>query len=305
MATKMKVYEIAKSLNRQSKDLLKALNENGFEVKSHNSNIEDEAIAFVLNTFKPKAEEEKVEEKKEEKVLVENKKMEKMEEKKDTEIKGAEKTAEKEEKTAEKVQKIEKNENDEEKTKIPEEKKVEKMSQENTNNQGKKYNQNNDRRNDRNNGQRKENNYQNGNSEQRGGYGNRTNNDRGNDRNGNRSYDNNNGNERNNNRKGNRNFDRNNSRNNDRKDIKMKEETSTATMIETIVVVVGLTQIHLHLLYLINRLRRAVEETMLKEMETDIIIKRKITEETLMMSYQWKNQRRIRIERVHLSCLSL
>ena len=220
MATKMKVYEIAKSLNRQSKDLLKALNENGFEVKSHNSNIEDEAIAFVLNTFKPKAEEEKVEEKKEEKVLVENKKMEKMEEKKDTEIKGAEKTAEKEEKTAEKVQKIEKNENDEEKTKIPEEKKVEKMSQENTNNQGKKYNQNNDRRNDRNNGQRKENNYQNGNSEQRGGYGNRTNNDRGNDRNGNRSYDNNNGNERNNNRKGNRNFDRNNSRNNDRKDNK-------------------------------------------------------------------------------------
>ena len=28
MATKMKVYEIAKSLNRTSKDLLKALNEN-------------------------------------------------------------------------------------------------------------------------------------------------------------------------------------------------------------------------------------------------------------------------------------
>ena len=47
MATKMKVYEIAKSLNRPSKDLLKALNENGFEVKSHNSNIEDDAIEFI------------------------------------------------------------------------------------------------------------------------------------------------------------------------------------------------------------------------------------------------------------------
>ena len=44
MATKMKVYEIAKSLNRTSKDLLKALNENGFEVKSHNSNIEGLAL---------------------------------------------------------------------------------------------------------------------------------------------------------------------------------------------------------------------------------------------------------------------
>ena len=53
MATKMKVYEIAKSLNRTSKELIKALNENGFEVKSHNSNIEDEAIAFVLKSFQP------------------------------------------------------------------------------------------------------------------------------------------------------------------------------------------------------------------------------------------------------------
>ncbi len=58
MATKMKVYEIAKSLNRTSKDLLKALNENGFEVKSHNSNIEDEAIAFILKNFKPLPENE-------------------------------------------------------------------------------------------------------------------------------------------------------------------------------------------------------------------------------------------------------
>ena len=57
MATKMKVYEIAKSLNRPSKDLIKALNDNGFEVKSHNSNIEDDAIAFILKNFKPQSEE--------------------------------------------------------------------------------------------------------------------------------------------------------------------------------------------------------------------------------------------------------
>ena len=63
MATKMKVYEIAKSLNRPSKDLIKALNENGFEVKSHNSNIEDDAIAFILKNFKPQAEEKKDEKK--------------------------------------------------------------------------------------------------------------------------------------------------------------------------------------------------------------------------------------------------
>lgn len=63
MATKMKVYEIAKSLNRPSKDLIKALNDNGFEVKSHNSNIEDDAIAFILKNFKPQSEQKKEEKK--------------------------------------------------------------------------------------------------------------------------------------------------------------------------------------------------------------------------------------------------
>jgi len=63
MATKMKVYEIAKSLNRPSKDLIKALNDNGFEVKSHNSNIEDDAIAFILKNFKPQSEPKKEEKK--------------------------------------------------------------------------------------------------------------------------------------------------------------------------------------------------------------------------------------------------
>ena len=89
MATKMKIYEIAKSLNRQSKDLIKILNDNGFPVKSHNSSIEDEAIGFILKNVKPlpatdskDTKEIKKEQKKEEKQ--EPKKKVKSEEKSDT-----------------------------------------------------------------------------------------------------------------------------------------------------------------------------------------------------------------------------
>ena len=55
---KMRIYEIAKSLNIKSTELVKTLNNNGFEVKSPQSNIEDEAIAFVLKNFTPKKKEE-------------------------------------------------------------------------------------------------------------------------------------------------------------------------------------------------------------------------------------------------------
>lgn len=53
---KMKIHEIAKSLQAQgtdikSSDLVKLLNENGFEVKGANSNIDDPAIAFLLRKF--------------------------------------------------------------------------------------------------------------------------------------------------------------------------------------------------------------------------------------------------------------
>ncbi len=53
---KMKIHEISKSLQTQglkikSSDLVKLLNENGFEVKGANSNIEDPAIAFLLRKF--------------------------------------------------------------------------------------------------------------------------------------------------------------------------------------------------------------------------------------------------------------
>ncbi|MCR5793625.1 MAG: translation initiation factor IF-2 [Lachnospiraceae bacterium] len=48
---KMRIFEIAKSIGVKSSELVKELNENGFEVKSHNSNIEDDAIAFVLKKY--------------------------------------------------------------------------------------------------------------------------------------------------------------------------------------------------------------------------------------------------------------
>ena len=56
---KMKIFEIARSIQQQDKniksgDLVTLLNENGFEVKGANSNIEDEAIGFLMNYFKKK-----------------------------------------------------------------------------------------------------------------------------------------------------------------------------------------------------------------------------------------------------------
>ncbi len=56
---KMKIYEIARSMQQQDKsiksgDLVKYLNENGFEVKGANSNIEDAAIAFLMKNFMQK-----------------------------------------------------------------------------------------------------------------------------------------------------------------------------------------------------------------------------------------------------------
>lgn len=53
---KMKIFEIARSLQSKNKeiksgDLVKLLNDNGFDVKGANSNIEDAAIAFLLKTF--------------------------------------------------------------------------------------------------------------------------------------------------------------------------------------------------------------------------------------------------------------
>ncbi len=73
---KMKIYEIARSIQNQHKniksgDLVKLLNENGFEVKGSNSNIEDDAIAFLMKTFMQKKAEPKAEETTKEKIATE------------------------------------------------------------------------------------------------------------------------------------------------------------------------------------------------------------------------------------------
>ena len=106
MATKMKVYEIAKSLNRPSKDLIKALNDNGFEVKSHNSNIEDDAIAFILKNFKPQSE-EKSEENEDKKEVKKAESIEKETVSKTEKVSVSKETSEKEEVKKEEVKKEE------------------------------------------------------------------------------------------------------------------------------------------------------------------------------------------------------
>ena len=48
---KIKIYELAKNLNKSSKDIINYLHEQGVDVKSHMSNIEDSAIELVNKRF--------------------------------------------------------------------------------------------------------------------------------------------------------------------------------------------------------------------------------------------------------------
>lgn len=119
---KMKIYEIARSMQQQDKaiksgDLVKLLNENGFEVKGANSNIEDDAIAFLMKSFASKNVKKKTEEKaKEEKPKQTAAKAEQ------PEVKAAEEAAPKEEKAEKKKEPVKKPE--------PEKKEQQKIEQE-------------------------------------------------------------------------------------------------------------------------------------------------------------------------------
>ena len=62
----MKVHELAKELEIQSKDVLTYLNENGIEVKAANSSVEDAAIEMVKTHFGKAAAPVKAEQAKEE-----------------------------------------------------------------------------------------------------------------------------------------------------------------------------------------------------------------------------------------------
>ena len=63
---KQKIHELAKELNKPSKDIVEFLNKNGVEVKSHLSAIEDAQIDMVKKAFGPKTEAPKAEVPKEE-----------------------------------------------------------------------------------------------------------------------------------------------------------------------------------------------------------------------------------------------
>ena len=188
---KMKIYEIARSIQQQDKniksgDLVTLLNENGFEVKGANSNIEDEAIGFLMNYFKKKKAAAKAEPKEEVKAPVkEEPKVEKKEEPK-VEKKVEEKKEEPKVEKKPEEKKPEEKKPEEKAEKKPEEKKVSSQKpQPNNNGQGR-----NDR-NDRNDRDRRNGNGNGSRPDNRGNNGN--NNGRRNDRNDRDRRGNNNG----------------------------------------------------------------------------------------------------------------
>ena len=200
---KMKIYEIARSIQQQDKniksgDLVTLLNENGFEVKGANSNIEDEAIGFLMNYFKKKKAAAKAEPKEEVKAPVkEEPKVEKKEEPK-VEKKVEEKKEEPkvEKKPEEKKPEEKKPEEKKSVEKKPEEKKVfsQKSQQPKKNDNYRKPNNNGQGRNDRNDRNDRDRRNGNGNGsrpDNRGNNGN--NNGRRNDRNDRDRRGNNNG----------------------------------------------------------------------------------------------------------------
>ena len=203
---KMKIYEIARSIQQQDKniksgDLVTLLNENGFEVKGANSNIEDEAIGFLMNYFKKKKAAAKAEPKEEVKAPVkEEPKVEKKEEpkveKKVEEKKEESKVEKKPEEKKPEEKKPEEKKPEEKAEKKPEEKKVssQKPQQPKKNDNYRKPNNNGQGRNDRNDRNDRDRRNGNGNGsrpDNRGNNGN--NNGRRNDRNDRDRCGNNNG----------------------------------------------------------------------------------------------------------------
>ena len=54
---KVKVYELAKELNINSKDIISFLSEKKIEVKSHMSNLEEDSIALIRGKYEKKGDE--------------------------------------------------------------------------------------------------------------------------------------------------------------------------------------------------------------------------------------------------------
>ncbi len=106
---KMKIYEISRSLqgafpDLKSKDLIKLLQENGFQVKSAQSSIEDDAISFLLNKFKGSAKKAEPVKETEEVVKTESALKKEVKEKAEPKKKEEAKTEEKKEQTKKTVE---------------------------------------------------------------------------------------------------------------------------------------------------------------------------------------------------------
>ena len=105
----MKIYEISRSLqgafpDLKSKDLIKLLQENGFQVKSTQSSIEDDAISFLLNKFKGSAKKAEPVKETEEVVKTESAPKKEVKEKAEPKKKEEAKTEEKKEQTKKTVE---------------------------------------------------------------------------------------------------------------------------------------------------------------------------------------------------------
>ena len=105
----MKIYEISRSLqgafpDLKSKDLIKLLQENGFQVKSAQSSIEDDAISFLLNKFKGSAKKAEPVKETEEVVKTESAPKKEVKEKAEPKKKEEAKTEEKKEQTKKTVE---------------------------------------------------------------------------------------------------------------------------------------------------------------------------------------------------------
>ena len=72
--SKMRIHELAKSLDKSSTDIISILKEQGIEVKSHMSAITEEQAQMVMDRINGKKQEKEVikEEKQEEKDAVKN-----------------------------------------------------------------------------------------------------------------------------------------------------------------------------------------------------------------------------------------
>ena len=106
---KMKIYEISRSLqgafpDLKSKDLIKLSQENGFQVKSAQSSIEDDAISFLLNKFKGSAKKAEPVKETEEVVKTESAPKKEVKEKAEPKKKEEAKTEEKKEQTKKTVE---------------------------------------------------------------------------------------------------------------------------------------------------------------------------------------------------------